>query len=236
MGSDRTLPMPDAFAPDTSLRFTRAASAELKRLDRKRSRLLEKREEFQQAIGEIDQAVEALEDRMRLLSDLAPPSGMAMESTSAEAMGAGGKAILRGARIRDVAVPMLLREMGESPVHYRRWYELVTSAGYEILGKRPDAVFLNQVARSPLVKASTRPGIYSIDLDAIERLQAALDEQQALLAEENETASGAESSEDRLERHQELETSIARLRRELDEARRAIEAGEHEKTSVAHAA
>ena len=224
--------MPDP-SPDTSLRFTRAASAELGRLSRKRSRLLEKREELQQAIEEIDQAVGAVEDRIRLLSDLASPSGMPSEQADARAMGAGSQEILRGARIRDIAVPLLLREMGESPVHYRRWYELVKGAGYEILGKRPDAVFLNQVTRSPLVKASTQPGIYSIDLGVIQRLRAALDEQQGLLAR---AASDVDGSEDSLDRHQKLVTSVGRRRRELDEALRAIDASERDQTSIAHAA
>ncbi len=223
--------MPDP-TPATSLRFTRAASAERDRLSRKLSRMAERREEHEQAIEEIDRATKALEERVQLLGELAADSA---PTPQLRAAGPEGKIVLRGATIREVAVPLLLREAGEGPIHYKHWYELLGKAGYEVLGQRPDAVFLNQVTRSPLVKASTQPGVYSIDLDAVDRLRTALEEQENHLAHADASADDKDF-EASAERHRELATSTNRLRRQLDEAERALDAGSPDNRRLAEAA
>lgn len=225
--------MPNS-TPDTSLRFSRAASAESKRLRRKVARLLEKREDLEEAIRELDLEVKVLEDRIGLLGELA--SNRSAPNTSGELGTTNGKRILRGASIREIAVPLLIREMGESPVHYKHWYELLESAGFAVLGQRPDAVFLNQVTRSPLVKASTQPGIYSIDFEAVERLRSALEAQEDRLRGQDSSPTTPPGAGASAEKQRELAISVNRLRKQLDEADRALSAAQDRGPRLAEAA
>lgn len=216
--------MPDP-TPATSIRFTRAASAESNRLSRQLARMAAKREEHEQAMEELEREMKVVEERIQLLGKLAGEDGVS--ASQLRAAGTPGKIILRGATIREVAVPLLLQEAGENPMHYRRWYELLENAGYEVLGQRPDAVFLNQVTRSPLVKSSTQPGIYSIDLEGVDRLRAALEEEENRLADADTGAADDESDfEASAERHRELVNSVGRLRRQLEEVERALQAAD----------
>lgn len=69
---------------------------------------------------------------------------------------------LRGARLREVALYVLQHEVGEEPVHYRRWYELVT-ARYRVAGKDPLATFLAAISRiAGIEKIGRRSGLYQL--------------------------------------------------------------------------
>lgn len=225
--------MPDT-TPDTSVRFSRAASAESRRLERRVARLLEKRADLEDAIDELDREVKGLEDRRRLLRELA------LERDKPAVVGelslANGKRVLRGAAIREVAVPLLIQEAGESPVHYKHWYELLERAGFAVVGQRPDAVFLNQVMRSPLVKASTQPGIYSIDFDAPQRLRAALEAQEDRLQAEGSASLAPEEVEASAKRQRELVASITKLRKQLQEVEHALNAARDQDPGLIEAA
>jgi hypothetical protein len=208
-----------------SQRFTKAARAEQDRLARKRSRILEKREGLLARIDLLDEELEAVGREIDALARLALPSGdkrgIALASAEQDT-----PPLLKGAEIRKLAVPLLLRAQGTAPIHYREWLELLTQEGYAVAGKRPDAVFLNQVVRSPLVRATTRAGYYEIDLDALERLREKLGKQQSELADlmRGAPTEVGEAFERQRERQRELSIAIARTERELDEATVAIEA------------
>jgi hypothetical protein len=50
---------------------------------------------------------------------------------------------------------------GETPIHYREWYDLLRAAGNHVMGKDPVATFLNQINRAPEVQAlGGRSGLY----------------------------------------------------------------------------
>lgn len=71
---------------------------------------------------------------------------------------------LRGKRLREVAVKVLLHTRGAGEVvHYREWYELVTAAGVRVAGKDPVATFLTQIGQAAEVE-SVRPrsGLYRL--------------------------------------------------------------------------
>jgi dCTP deaminase len=87
-----------------------------------------------------------------------------------EAAGEPRGHVLRGRRIREVAIAFLI-EQGGGPLHYVAWLRSLEKAGYEVGGERPEAVFLNQVKRSPLCSASSEPGLYEIDREAPRRLR-----------------------------------------------------------------
>jgi hypothetical protein len=69
---------------------------------------------------------------------------------------------LRGQRLREVAVKVLV-ELGRvnEPIHYREWFGLLRSRGYDVAGKDPLATFLAQVSRADGVEGvGRRSGLY----------------------------------------------------------------------------
>ena len=122
---------------------------------------------------------------------------------------------LRGAAIRKVAVGLLRASFEEPrPVHYRRWLEMLHGAGYSVAGKREEAVFLCQLLRSPVVRSTTRPGVYELDIEAPRRLRAKLERCHGRLAEVAAARPSTEAGRIR----DELLRTRERLERDLAEA------------------
>jgi hypothetical protein len=72
--------------------------------------------------------------------------------------------LLRGQRLRSVAIQVLKRHRGvHATVHYRDWFELIVTEGHRVGGKDPLATFLAQLSRSPEVeKLGRRTGMYRL--------------------------------------------------------------------------
>ena len=72
--------------------------------------------------------------------------------------------VLRGQRLRQVAIQVLKRRRGETAtVHYREWYELLVADGHRVAGKDPVATFLTQLSRAPEVEpVGRRTGMYRL--------------------------------------------------------------------------
>jgi predicted nuclease with TOPRIM domain len=224
-------------AIQTSQRFSRAARAERDRLDRKRSQLYKRRETLQAKVDALDEELEAVDQQLQVLEDFAGGNGGAIEIREVNRSDEDAPELLSGSFIRILAVPLLIREHGLSPIHYRDWYVLLNKAGYAAAGKRPDAVFLNQIARSPLVRATTKSGYYVLDLTVVEQLRAQLGKQQAELAELMQNVpDDSVSLEAHRHRQRELSTAVNRTERDLREAVSAIEVAENAATSEAKAA
>lgn len=223
--------MPESVIP-RSRRFEKAARAERDRLARRRSQIFKKRQDLQSKVDQLDKELEAVDQEINRLDELAGGGGSVV--TIREANNAHAD-ILSGAAIRILAVPLLLREQGTAPIHYRAWLELLTREGYAVAGKRPEAVFLNQVGRSPLVRATTKAGYYEIDLDVVDLLREKLRMQKFDLAEFMRGAPTeiGDAFEQHRERQRELNMEIARTERELDEAASAVEAGQASEASRA---
>ena len=132
---------------------------------------------------------------------------------------------LRGPAIREVAVEVLLAEPSQiEAIHYRRWYELVTDAGYAVVGKDPLAVFLTQLTRSPLVRKATQPGVYEIDRQASLRIRQRLEKLQLELREVTlDSQTPTDLAAIRARRH-ELDVAISQQERALEEASRVLSA------------
>lgn len=207
-----------------SQRFQKAARAERNRLERKRSQIYERRVGLQARVDQLDQELEAVDQEITRLEDFAGSSPV-IEIRETKMM--GGAAVLTGAAIREIAVPLLIQKHPEGPIHYRDWYALLTGEGYAVAGKRPDAVFLNQVSRSPLVRATTKSGYYALHLEASDDLRDKLGVQQAELASVlQHVPMDSSSLEAHRESQRELSIEISRTERELDEAVKAIEMAE----------
>jgi hypothetical protein len=186
----------------SSARLTRAVAAERADLERERTRLLREGSELRAALAQIELALAEIDERRALLDRLAPPKEPAQsEPTATDA--------LSGPAIREVAVAPLVRA-GGAAMHYRDWYDLVTSDGHEIAGKDPLAVFLTQLSRSPAVRKGPSPGVYELDYEAPERFRAELD---ALRTELRTTELTAVA---------ELTTRISRTERALQEAEKLL--------------
>lgn len=161
------------IATITSRRFVRAAQAEHERLVRQEARLTARKEKTENDLKSLEEKLEGIQRQIDHLKGFAPPeSATPVEIAPPTAVEQDcALKTLSGSSIREVAVPLLLRDHGQSPIHYRQWFELLREHGYDVSGKRPDAVFLNQVTRSPLVRATTTSGYYLLDPSAIDRLQ-----------------------------------------------------------------
>jgi hypothetical protein len=207
-----------------SRRFTKAARAERDRLARRRSRLFKQREELQARIDKLDEDLEAVDREILLIEDIAMAPEESDEVAIKRSEGEQDPNLLKGFEIRATAIPLLLREQGTAPIHYRGWLELLTCHGYVVAGKRPDAVFLNQVTRSPLVRATTKSGYYAIDLAVVDQLREKLRRQQTELADliREAPVEIGEAFDQHRKRQRELNIEIGRTERELDEALGAI--------------
>lgn len=128
-------------------------------------------QEMSQLITRIGQQRERA-DRLRRLVDTLDEQTAHDERMLEELRGALGLAPqlrieelnerLRGARLREVAVAVLRASgRGETPIHYREWYELLCAAGKHVTGKDPLATFLNQINRAPEIQpVGRRSGLY----------------------------------------------------------------------------
>jgi hypothetical protein len=205
-----------------STRFRRAVVAERERLIGQFDKAWADARKRRSELATAEQREGDLRARIALLSALLggeTPSGDDGRSSP------GTRDCLEGRCIREVAVRVLLESgSGDSPIHYRRWLSLVEAAGYQIAGRRADAVFLNQVVRSPVVKATTTRGFYQIEFDAPERLREEVDRLRGSL-----TTAAAEDVADSRENEsatktRELLLSLGRVQRRLDEALDALAA------------
>ena len=201
--------------PPPSSRFQRAAAAERDRLLRERLGLVEELDRRRAQVRETEERLLGLDHRLNLIEAAAGPGDPPTESSLTPHPGHE----LRGAEIRETAVRVLADSPeGSGPIHYRRWFELVERAGYAISGKRPDAVFLSQVTRSPVVRQSTKAGVYYLDLGAPAALRRRLEELRAELAATLAAASSAGGAEDKRSTQRKLMVEIERNQKALEEA------------------
>jgi hypothetical protein len=193
-------------------------------LIRKRAQLSKRREAQQAKVDALDKELEAVEQEILFLEGLDPSNAATQPAVESPRKEVGDLVLLSGAVIRQMAVPLLLQEHGTAPIHYRAWLELLERHGFGVMGKRPDAVFLNQVSRSPLVRSTTKAGYYQLDPAAVDRLREKLRDQQSELATSlAKTPVDVAGLELQRDHQRELHTAIARTERELDEALKATQ-------------
>ena len=108
-------------------------------------------------------------------------------------------------------------------IHYRDWYALVVEHGFAVAGKKPLAVFLSQVSRSPVMRKGTSAGVYAVDRGAPERLRRELSELERALSALTGRPPGRRADGDLHARRRELVRAIDRHERALHEAVRCLE-------------
>jgi len=191
-----------------------------------RGRIEAQQQKAIERLRELEATLEKLDERLRVLAHIAPGLAEpdATDTTPATQEENGQRDLLRGPAIRDVAVRVLrVQSPPLEALHYRRWYELVRAAGYEIAGKDPVAVFLTQLTRSPVIRKSTQSGVYALDPQAPVRLRTRLESLQAELREATVTPDAAADLPEIRARRQDLELAVNHCERALEEALRVLD-------------
>jgi hypothetical protein len=228
---------PDPWTP--SRRIRSAAAAERDRVERELTRLADHERQLAQEMDRTRESREVLEHELGVLEQLADaraatsrlplPSTRRLQVVSEpDEAGPAGATMLRGAQVRETAVRVLAGSgHTDRAVHYRTWFDLLRQRGFLPAGKDPLATFLTQIGRSPAVRRSTEPGVYSLDLTFPDHASARLARLKAEL-EQVRTLPGDATVED-LARSREhssrLQAEIQSLERSLAEARRSLLSG-----------
>ena len=196
-----------------SRRLQAAAEAELKRVARRHDQLLAKAAILETELQAVEKAAEELRQQLVELSDLAqvPLSLSAQRAAPSEEKGAKATGrVVKGKRIRIEAVRAVIATgEGGQALHYRQWFARFTEAGFAIDTPDPTAAFLTQLGRSPVVRRSTKPGIYAIDPEATTNLRRRIDSAEAALRDAPPGEPDLALSRAR---------ALAALRRDLNEA------------------
>ncbi len=232
---NRDVATAESWAP--SRRMQAAAIAERERVQAELNRVRERLDSLAEEIDGLQATRSALEDELALLLRLSrsaadepsTPSSdvrrLRVVPNASQLSNDANAIVLRGAQIRETAVRTLAAatQAGQA-VHYRTWFELVRQAGFIPAGKDPLASFLTQIARSPVVKRSTAPGVYSLDLDAPAREHAKLARLQRELDELDQTPPSRDLDEitQLRERKARITTDATQVERRLAEAERSL--------------
>jgi hypothetical protein len=221
-----------------SRRMRAAADAERGRVERELARLAARESELLVDLAAVQAARGELEHQRDVLSHFThddredrPARTPGREARRLRALPSpapahtDGATVLRGARIRETAVRVLAaNSQPDAPVHYRDWFELLTSQGFMPAGKDPLATFLTQIGRSPVVQRTTTQGMYVLDLEFPRRAR----ERLARLAAELSAAQNlspsvtVEEIAGARERRAQLTADLQEAERQLEEALRAL--------------
>jgi hypothetical protein len=162
----------------------------------------------------IEQALD-LERRARDLDELsgdAPQLNLQYEDEA-----------LRGQRLREEAIRILGLQHGyRRPIHYKAWYRLVEASGHRAAGQNPEATFLTELSRSPLVRR-VEAGTYELDPvgagdEAARMLQQSIIDLRRAERELRETMPGTSSAGERVV--EELRKRVAQSRQNVERAER----------------
>jgi hypothetical protein len=129
----------------------------------------ERRREHEAALAAARASEEAARQALAALEAVGRD---AFDENVGDLRGAEGLQRLAGTQLREMIARVGLRqgELGR-PVHWSDWHGWLRAAGFDAAGRKPEATFLTQLARSPLVRRSNQDGVYVLDVGqlAVER-------------------------------------------------------------------
>ena len=216
-----------------SNRLRRAAAAEQDLLAQRREQIERARAGVRTELQRLEHELTAIDEHLELLVRIAPLAADDAQPTRRSAdppqhQRPGVARVLQGPAIRITAVRLLVEhEPQVEAIHYRDWYRLLKERGFAVAGKKPLAVFLTQVSRSPVMRKTTSAGVYALDRGAPERLRRDL----AGLERELHALTGGSPRRrgdgEVHTRRRELILAIDRHQRALDEAHRNLSPPDH---------
>ena len=213
-------------------RLRRAAAAEHTVLAQRRERIEHARAGVRTELERLERELADIDQHLELLRRIAPDKGNEAQATrrngdAPPARQPGDARVLRGPAIRATAVRLLVEhEPAVEAIHYRDWYRLLEEHGFMVAGKKPLAVFLTQVSRSPVMRKTTSAGVYALDRGAAERLRRELSQLEAQLHALTGQPPGPSSDGGGYGRRRDLLLAIGRHQRALDEALRDLGAAD----------
>jgi hypothetical protein len=124
-----------------------------------RGRIIEQRMQVERLRALVERLEEQVARDERFLTELESACGLADQLRIEEL-----DPVLRGERLREVALEVLAEEIGPGrEIHYRDWFGLLQRAGHQIGGRDPLATFLAQVNRADgVVYIGRRSGLYRL--------------------------------------------------------------------------
>jgi hypothetical protein len=124
-----------------------------------RGRIIEQRMQVERLRALVERLEEQVARDERFLTELESACGLADQLRIEEL-----DPVLRGERLREVALEVLAEEIGPGrEIHYRDWFGLLQRAGHQIGGRDPLATFLAQVNRADgVVSIGRRSGLYRL--------------------------------------------------------------------------
>jgi hypothetical protein len=175
----------------------------------------------QQLAGQL-MAVEAAEEgARRSLTSLLAVAGEAEPELGEHS---DTRRLLAGVQLREMIARIALRQLGAGrPVHWSVWREWLREAGFDAAGKKPEATFLTQLARSPLVRRGERDGIYVLDVELFSRARDELGRLHDQLSQLPPPEQLALMGDVRARRH-DLQNEVARVERAVEEMWRVLRA------------
>jgi hypothetical protein len=203
--------------------FGRAARSERSRIERSLESLALRRQAIVAQLADIDAETAELERLAEVIDTFAGGREARPQLSAASERGEPARGLLRGKALRIVAAQLLRREVGTDEAHYRDIFEQILAAGYAVGGKEPLASFLANLRDSPAVIHGERQGHYRLDSTAAARVESAISEAEAeladvrlVLARDDANLAGSQLAQIR-DHRQQLERTLRRLNSEASE-------------------
>jgi hypothetical protein len=211
---------------DPSPRLRDAAASERRRIERELRRVDDRLARLEREADALRRQRAEAQERLHALDVLAHASPTTAPGVRrAVSRVPPAPAVVRGAHIREIAVRVLAASPDPSrSIPYRDWYRLVVERGIRISGKDPEASFLTQIGRSPVVVRAGRRGMYRIDWGFPDRARselARLRSEFAKTLDPSDETSAIQIAATQ-ERRRELTRAIARAETQLREALRSL--------------
>jgi hypothetical protein len=195
-------------------------------VQRQMSTIEQRRDALHAQLAEVDAELESYARRKQLLEELVFVEQVDPVTEVPRTASRPIRRAIKGAELRRVAARQLWTSQGEQEVHYRDWFERLIAAGYAIGGKDPLASFLTNIRDSPAVTRGSRQGYYRLDPRGAGPLEQQLNENQAELADVEESIERAYAAGEPSARIESLREHRSRLRQvtkrveaKLDEVR-----------------
>jgi hypothetical protein len=133
-------------------------------------RLRTRREQLQRDLAGATAAEEAASQSVASLRAVAAHVSGLCDGRDANGDSESTHVALAGSELREAIARIALRRNAQGQeVHWRTWFGWLRDDGLDAAGKRAEATFQTQLARSPLVRRTQRDGVYVLDIALLEQ-------------------------------------------------------------------